>query len=109
FNIILFNLPLVIVSFFSVGKRFAVRMMVSVILLGICLKWLPELSLTHDKLLISIFGGAFLGTGIGLVMRAGAALDGIEVFALYTLKRTSFTITEIILAFNTLIFIVAAF
>ncbi|MFW1466512.1 YitT family protein, partial [Vibrio parahaemolyticus] len=65
--------------------------------------------LTHDKLLISIFGGAFLGTGIGLVMRAGAALDGIEVFALYTLKRTSFTITEIILAFNTLIFIVAAF
>ncbi|MGL6069563.1 MAG: YitT family protein, partial [Sediminibacterium sp.] len=82
---------------------------VSVILLGICLKWLPELSLTHDKLLISIFGGAFLGTGIGLVMRAGAALDGIEVFALYTLKRTSFTITEIILAFNTLIFIVAAF
>lgn len=108
-NIMLFNLPLVIISFFSVGKRFAVRMMLSVILLGICLEWLPELSLTHDKLLISIFGGAFLGTGIGLVMRAGAALDGIEVFALYTLKRTSFTITEIILAFNTLIFTIAAF
>ena len=65
--------------------------------------------MTADKLLISIFGGAFLGIGIGLVMRVGAALDGIEVIALYTLKRTSFTITEIILGINILIFSIAAF
>lgn len=60
-------------------------------------------------LLVTIFGGVFLGIGIGLVMRAGAALDGIEVLALYTLKRTSFTISEIILGLNVLIFSIAAF
>ena len=65
--------------------------------------------MTSDKLLISIFGGVFMGIGVGLVMRAGAALDGMEVLALYTLKKTSFTITEIILGFNILIFSVAAF
>lgn len=107
--IILLNLPLIIISFFSVGKRFAIRTLVSVILLGICLTLLPEFGLTKDKLLISLFGGVFLGMGIGLIMRAGAALDGIEVLALYTLKKTSFTITEIILAINVLIFTVAAF
>lgn len=106
--IILFNLPLVIISYFSVGKTFAFKTFISVLLLGLCLTLLPTYSLTEDKLLISIFGGVFLGIGIGLVMRAGAALDGIEVFALYTLRRTSFTITEIILGINILIFTIAA-
>lgn len=107
--IILLNLPLIIISYFSVGTRFALRTFLSVILLGVCLQVLPNFALTQDKLLISIFGGVFLGTGIGLIMRAGAALDGIEVLALYTLKRTSFTITEIILGINILIFSIAAF
>ncbi|SIS91630.1 hypothetical protein SAMN05421789_11110 [Kaistella chaponensis] len=60
------------------------------------------------SIIVAVFGGAFLGIGIGLVMRAGAALDGIEVLALYTLKRTSFTITEIILGINIIIFSFAA-
>lgn len=107
--IILFNLPLIVISYFSVGKSFAVKTFLSVLLLGACLYFLPLYALTSDKLLISIFGGVFLGIGIGMVMRAGAALDGIEVLALYTLKRTSFTITEIILGLNILIFTIAAF
>jgi len=106
--IITFNLPLVIIGYFSVGKSFAFKTFVSVLLLGAGLTLIPSYALTDDKLLISIFGGVFLGIGIGLVMRAGAALDGIEVFALYTLKRTSFTITEIILGINILIFTIAA-
>lgn len=106
--IVLFNLPLVIISYFSVGKSFALKTFVSVILLGVCLVLIPDYAVTSDKLLISIFGGVFLGIGIGLVMRAGAALDGIEVLALYTLKKTSFTITEIILGINIVIFTIAA-
>lgn len=105
----LMNLPLIIISIFSVGWRFATRTFISVILLGVCLILLPDYALTADKLLICIFGGVFLGIGIGLVMRAGAALDGIEVLALYTLKRTSFTISEIILGLNIVIFSIAAF
>ena len=107
-TIALMNIPLIIISFFSIGKRFAYRTFLSVMLLSVCLAVLPEFALTNDKLLISIFGGVFLGIGIGLIMRAGAALDGIEVLAVYTLKRTSFTITEIILGINILIFSIAA-
>lgn len=107
--IVVLNLPLILVSYFTVGSRFAFRTLFSVVLLGVCLTLLPEAAATSDKLLISIFGGVFLGIGIGLIMRAGAALDGIEVLALYTLKRTSFTISEIILGLNVLIFAVAAF
>lgn len=110
--IIALNIPFIILSFFSVGKRFAIFTSVGIILLCICLYLLTNIhikSFSDDKLLMSIFGGVFLGTGIGLVMRAGAALDGIEVLALYTLKRTSFTITEIILGINLIIFSIAAY
>ncbi len=107
--ILLFNLPLIIVSYYTIGQRFALRTLLSVMLLGVCLLLIPNYGLTEDKLLISIFGGAFLGIGIGLIMRTGAALDGIEVLAVYTLKRTSFTITEIILGINIVIFTIAGF
>jgi len=107
--LVLLNLPLIAVGYFIVGKKFALRMLLSVTLLGVCLWLLPDYAVTADKLLISLFGGVFLGVGIGLVMRTGAAIDGIEVLALYTFRRTSFTITEIILGLNIVIFTLAAF
>jgi uncharacterized membrane-anchored protein YitT (DUF2179 family) len=107
--IIILNIPLIIAGYFSISPIFAIRTFVCVILLGICLLWFPYPIITSDKTLISSFGGFFLGLGIGLTMRAGCALDGIEVLALYTWKRTSFTISEIILALNIFIFGIAAF
>ncbi len=62
--IVLLNLPLVIVSYFFVGQRFAIRMLAAVLLLGMAQQFLPNFALTNDKLLISIFGGAFIGIGI---------------------------------------------
>jgi uncharacterized membrane-anchored protein YitT (DUF2179 family) len=108
-TILVLNIPLIIISWFTVGRSFAIRTIISILLLGICLFYLPDYKLTEDKLLIAVFGGAFLGIGTGLVMRGGAALDGTEVLVLYTLKRSSFTITEIILGINILIFTIAAF
>jgi uncharacterized membrane-anchored protein YitT (DUF2179 family)/predicted metal-dependent HD superfamily phosphohydrolase len=101
------NLPFIAAAFFVVSRRFAYRTLASVLLLALCLLYIPYPTITSDRLLISIFGGIFIGLGSGLVMRAGCALDGIEVLALYTLKRTSFSITEIILAINIIIFGIA--
>lgn len=106
--IIVANLPFVIMCIYAINFKYALKTLVCIILLGICLL-LPYPIITEDKLLISIFGGFFLGVGTGLTMRAGCAIDGIEVLALYTWKKTSFTITEIILAINILIFSIAAF
>lgn len=102
------NLPFITAAFFTVSRTFALKTLFAVVVLALCLLFIPYPTITSDKLLISIFGGAFLGLGVGLTMRAGCALDGIEVLALYTLKRTSFTITEIIQGLNIIIFSVAA-
>jgi uncharacterized membrane-anchored protein YitT (DUF2179 family) len=106
--IVLANLPFVIMGMFTINKRFAFKTLFCIGLLGVTLYWVPYSPITSDNLLVSIFGGFFLGLGIGLTMRAGCAVDGIEVLALYTWRRTSFTISEIILALNIIIFSVAA-
>ncbi len=106
--IMLANLPFIIICVYAVNFNYALKTFFCILLLGICLYYFPHYSITSDKLLVSIFGGFFVGAGIGLTMRAGCAIDGIEVLALYTWKKTSFTITEIILAINIIIFSVAA-
>ena len=107
--IILANLPFIIMCVYAINFKYALKTFFCILLLGICLLYLPYPTVTSDKLLVSIFGGFFLGAGIGLTMRAGCAIDGIEVLALYTWRRTSFTISEIILGLNILIFSIAAF
>ncbi|HVG13515.1 MAG TPA: YitT family protein [Chitinophagaceae bacterium] len=102
------NLPFIFASIFVVSRHFAVKTFFCVALLALCLLYFPYPTITSDKLLISVFGGFFLGVGSGLAMRAGCVTDGIEVLALYTWKKTSFTISEIILGLNIVIFAVAA-
>jgi uncharacterized membrane-anchored protein YitT (DUF2179 family)/HD superfamily phosphodiesterase len=107
--IVIANLPLIAMGYYSVSKRFAYKTFLCVCLLAVCLLLVPyPVIKTTDHILIAVFGGFFLGTGIGLCMRAGCALDGVEVLALKTFKKTPFTVTEMILAINILIFSIAA-
>jgi uncharacterized membrane-anchored protein YitT (DUF2179 family) len=106
--IVLINIPFIIAGAFHVNVRFALKTFSCVVALGLCLAFINYPVFTHDRILVSLFGGFFLGLGIGLAMRAGCSLDGIEVLALYTLKRSSFTISEIILGLNVIIFLIMA-
>lgn len=106
--IVLANLPLIVMGAYQISRTFAWKTLACVILLGICLLYVPYPPITSDKLLVSIFGGVFMGLGVGLAMRAGCALDGIEVLALYTLRWASFTVSEVILGINIVIFLIAA-
>ncbi len=105
--IVLVNLPFIMLGAFQVNKRFAWKTFVCVLMLGLCLLYVPYPVITSDKLLVSLFGGVLMGLGVGLCMRGGCALDGIEVLALYTFKRSSFTVSEIILGINIVIFLIA--
>ena len=109
FVIMIANIPFIIICIYAINFNYALKTFICILLLSFCLYYFPHYSITSDKLLVSIFGGFFIGAGIGLTMRAGGAIDGIEILALYTWKKTSFTITEIILAINILIFCIAAF
>ena len=106
--VIVFNLPFIYLGYRRIGKTFAVQTTLAVILLALGLYFIDIKPITSDKLLIAIFGGILIGTGMGLIIRSGGVIDGAEVVAVFTKKKTGFSNSEIIMAFNTVIFGVAA-
>src|ERR1700744_4767799 len=106
--IIIANIPFIVMGGLQINMAYAIKTSAAVVGLGLCLLYIPYQEVTQDKLLVSIFGGVSMGIGVGLAIRGGCALDGVEVLALYTGKRISFTISEIILGINIVIFLIAA-
>ncbi len=107
--LIAINVPFIFLAFSTVNKQFAFRSFIAIILLALTVHFIPFPTITNDKLLIAVFGGFFLGLGIGLAMRGGAVIDGTEVLAVYLGRKTSFTIGDIILLLNVIIFSVSAY
>jgi len=107
--IVVINLPFLIVGFSQIGKTFAIKSIIAIIGLALVIYLIPYPVVTADKLLVAIFGGFFLGLGIGLSIRGGAVIDGTEVLAVYLSKRIGLTIGDIILIFNTIIFLFGAY
>ena len=109
FLVIILNALFVYLGYKRIGKTFAVQTCIAVILLSIGLLFVDINPITNDKLLIAIFGGILMGTGVGLVIRGGGVIDGAEVIAVFTGRKTGFSNSEIIMLINTMIFAVAAF
>jgi uncharacterized membrane-anchored protein YitT (DUF2179 family) len=107
--LVLINIPFVLLGMIVIDKTFALKATLAIIALAITTAFFPFPEVTHDKLLVAVFGGFFLGAGIGLSVRGGAVLDGTEVLAIFISRKTSMTIGDIILAFNIVIFLVAAY
>ena len=107
--LVLINIPFVLLGWIVVDKTFAIKASLAIIGLAICTAFFPFPDVTHDKLLVAVFGGFFLGAGIGLSVRGGAVLDGTEVLAIFLSRKSSLTIGDIILCFNIVVFLVAAY
>lgn len=107
--IVLVNLPFVIMAFKTVNKNFAIKTIFAITGLSLCLAFVDFPNITNDNLLVAIFGGFFLGAGIGLSIRGGAVIDGTEVLAIFLSKKLGTTIGDVIIVVNVLIFSAAAY
>jgi uncharacterized membrane-anchored protein YitT (DUF2179 family) len=106
--IVLINLPFILIGAKQISIPFAIKSTLAIVALSIIIHFLRLPTITEDKLLISIFGGFFLGAGIGLSIRGGAVIGGTEVLALYVSKRTSLTVGDFISIFNVVLFSISA-
>ncbi len=107
--LIIINAPFIILGFSTISKQFAIRSIFAIILLAFSVHFISFPMITNDKLLIAVFGGFFLGLGIGLAIRGGSVIDGTEVLAIFISRKSSLTIGDVILIFNVIIFSVAAY
>ncbi len=102
------TLPFFVLGWFSVSRRTLIKSVISVLALAIIIHFENFSPVTDDKLLIAVFGGIFLGAGIGHAIRNGTVLDGSEILGLYLNERIGISIGNIILAFNTILFVITA-
>lgn len=102
------SIPFFILAWFSLSKRIFIKSVISIISLAIIIHFENFNAITEDKLLIAIFGGLFLGAGIGLTIRNGAVLDGSEILGIFINNRLGISIGKVILVFNAILFGVTA-
>ena len=106
--LILLNIPFIIIGYKKIGKTFAVQTSISIALLTIALMVIPISGIKSDPILIALFGGFFIGLGIGLVIKGGGVLDGLEVIAAYTNRKFGLSTSEIVMMFNTCVILAVA-
>ncbi|GAB3326588.1 YitT family protein [Hymenobacter humi] len=108
--ILVINLPFVALGYRQMGRRFALRSAIGIGGLALVLALVPFPDVTPDPLLTAVFGGVFIGAGIGLAMRGGAVLDGTEIAALLVSRHlVLLKVSDIILILNLVIFSAAVF
>lgn len=106
----LINLPFITLAYRQVGWKFALKSTLAIAALSLCLAFIKFPDVTPDKLLTAVFGGFFIGAGIGLAIRGGGVLDGTEVAALLVSKSSHLLkVGDVILLLNIFIFLAAAF
>lgn len=107
--IVLVNLPFIVLGAKQISWEFAIKSIIAIVALSILVHYIHFEPITSDKLLISIFGGFFLGAGIGLSIRGGAVIDGTEVLAISISRKSSLTVGDFITLFNAALFGLAVF
>jgi uncharacterized membrane-anchored protein YitT (DUF2179 family) len=106
--LLLVNIPFVYLAYRHIGKGLAVRALSGIIVLALATSVLHFPEVTHDKLLVAVFGGFFLGAGIGLALRGGGVIDGTEVLAIVISRKLPITLGDVVTIVNVVIFGVAA-
>jgi len=107
--LVLVNLPFIYLASKTIGNKFAIKSVIAITLLALVVHFVNYPTITEDKLLIAVFGGFFLGLGIGMSMRGGSVIDGTEVLAIYLGRKLSLTIGDVLLLINIVIFSVGAY
>jgi uncharacterized membrane-anchored protein YitT (DUF2179 family) len=108
--LLIINLPFIALGYRQIGKKFAIKSALAIFGLSICLAVIKYPDVTPDKFLTAVFGGFFIGAGIGLAIRGGAVLDGTEIVALLVSRKSHLLkVGDVILILNIFIFLTAAF
>lgn len=108
--VLILNIPFIYIGYRSLGKNFLIRTVFSMLIFSLFLSFFEIVTpFTEEKLLATVFGGALLGIGTGIIIHFGGCTDGTESVAMVISKKTSLSVGQIVLIFNLFIFTIAGF
>ena len=107
--IVIINLPFIFIGAKHISLEFAIKSAIAILCLAVMVHFIHLPTVTADKLLIAVFGGFFLGSGIGFSIRGGAVIDGTEVLAIAVSRKSTLSVGDFIAIFNVVLFLISAF
>ncbi|NLP43261.1 MAG: YitT family protein [Peptococcaceae bacterium] len=108
-TVFILNIPLFILGYKAVGKQLFILSILGVVSLSLALDFTKNIAaVTDDILLAAIFGGLITGIGMGIIFRSRGSLGGTDILAIILNKKTAFSVGQIILILDALIFLGAA-
>ena len=108
--IFILNMPFILLAFNKIGKKFVLQTFYAIGILSLGTNFFHQIeNVTNDLLLATVFGGIILGLGVGIVLKNEGSMDGTEIMSLVLSKKFGFSIGEIIMGFNVIIYAAAGF
>lgn len=108
--VLILNIPFVYIGYKNLGKSFLVRTVYSMVSFSLFLSFFGHITAFTDEILLAtVFGGALLGLGVGIVIHFGGCVDGTESVAIVISKKTNLSVGQIVLIFNLIIYGTAGF
>lgn len=108
-TVLILNIPLFILGYKAVGRRLLILTIIGVVIFSTALDYAKSIpAITTDPLLAAVFGGLITGIGMGIIFRSRGSLGGTDIIAIVLNKKTSFSVGQLILAFDALVFLGAA-
>lgn len=108
--IVALNIPFMLAGYKSLGKSFLFKALYAMFLFSLLLLVFERREgFTSDIILATVYGGLMLGIGVGLIIKRGGCLDGTETVAMIISKKTNFSVGQIVLMFNIVIYTIAGF
>ncbi|MCC3359693.1 YitT family protein, partial [Bacillus sp. REN16] len=108
--IAILNIPFIFLGYKQIGKSFAIYSVIGIASLAYgtsIMHHIPTI-IQGDTLLVTVVGGIIIGFGMGVALRNGGALDGIDMLAVLLSRKLPFGTSDLILFLNLFVFIVVS-
>jgi uncharacterized membrane-anchored protein YitT (DUF2179 family) len=105
----LLNFPLLVIGYLKLGRKFIIYTILSVITISIALYFIPVFKLAKDPILSSIFGGAIVGLGIGIIFRSSGSSGGFDIIGMLLARRKDFPMGTLLFAMNSIVILLSGF
>lgn len=99
--VVLLNIPFLYLGYKQIGKTFTVSTLYTIVVLAFAIQYFHTTpNITYDIFLATIFGGIVVGLGVGMIIRYGGSVDGTEIVAIISDRKTELSVGETVMIIN---------
>lgn len=105
----LLNLPLLVIGYLKLGRSFIINTIVSVVSISVSLYFIPIHEIANNSILSSVFGGALVGLGIGIIFRSSGSSGGFDIIGMLLTRHKDFPMGTLLFGMNGIVILISGF